>query len=76
MRFKQNKRKHFLNNDWDEFGSKGFFETRLPFAASEVILREPRVLGPGAGEHLGIVGKIKADAEREEASSEGREFQR
>lgn len=37
--------------------------TNLPFAPFEVILRELGELRPGAGQHLGIVGKIQAEAE-------------
>lgn len=35
-----------------------FFLQRLPFAASEVILFEPGVLGPRAGQHLGTLAEI------------------
>lgn len=49
----------------------------LPFAASQVILREPRVLGPGACEHLGTLGKIQAEAEtKREGRSNVEELQR
>lgn len=36
----------------------------LPFAAFQVILRKVGVLGPGASQHLGVVGKIQAKARR------------